>query len=929
MRLPLVPFSALTTLTTIVCTIPLTATAQIVPDNTLGNENSVVVPNQNIRGIDSDRIDGGAVRGSNLFHSFEEFNIDEGRGAYFSNPDNIINILTRVTGGNISQILGTLGVLGNANLFLINPNGIVFGPNARLDVGGSFFASTADGILFENGIEFRAINPQNPPLLTINIPLGLQLRNNPESIQVKSAQLRVPNGQTLAFVGGNINLNEGMLLARDGRVELGSVNGGIVGIEQNRLNIPANLQRSNIVLRDNARIEVSGTGRGTINIFARNLSITNSEMALKAGISQKNQSEGSSTPGDIQLNATESVIITNSKVSNSVDSGGVGNGGKIIIQANNLSMSEGAALDSRVIGSGSNNQHTAGQGNAGAVIIEVTGAVHLDRSFINTNIGTNVIGNSGDINIQAGSLLMRGGSQLNSNTSGGNFEQPSQAGEVRLNIRNRLNLEGLGTDTDPAQQTKITTEVDNGGVGQAGQVKIEVTNGSFLMNNGAALVTRVRRAQTDENTGEIIIPAGQGNGGDVNLKVRDNIIFENNSLILATVGDEVLGTRSGNVNLESNAVYLNNSSRIITATGGSPNALQTPSVAGNISLQVRDSVHLSQSQIISSATPRATRTNGGNITINTPSILLEDSAVTAGDGTLNPAEENSAGQIIINAPNLQFNAGILQADTQRGRIETASITINSQDLRLQNQSNFTTNANLTDGGNITINAETLVSLNNSDITANADGGAGGAILINTEGIFGATPLTRQQVEERLGEQKIQGNPRFSQDLLQTTSDIVAISTTDAALSGTVDLNSALDPSKGLVDLPQQVIDPAALIAQDPCKLGRDSEFFITGRGGIVPDPTQPLSITQGLIEWESFITEPTPPQPNNSSQRRQQQSQKQDNNRDDYPVDSRTIVPARGWIRTEDGDVILVGYDPTKTGVQRQPNNPHTCQPSK
>ncbi|ERT09841.1 filamentous hemagglutinin family N-terminal domain protein [Lyngbya aestuarii BL J] len=91
--------------------------AQILPDNTLGTENSTVVPNQTIRGIRSERIDGGAVRGNNLFHSFQEFNIDEGRGAYFSNPEGIQNILSRVTGENPSNILGVLGVLGNANLF--------------------------------------------------------------------------------------------------------------------------------------------------------------------------------------------------------------------------------------------------------------------------------------------------------------------------------------------------------------------------------------------------------------------------------------------------------------------------------------------------------------------------------------------------------------------------------------------------------------------------------------------------------------------------------------------------------------------------------------------------------------------------------------------------------------------------------------------
>jgi filamentous hemagglutinin family protein len=103
--------------------------AQIVPDRTLGNESSRVTPNVTIKGLPSDRIDGGAVRGVNLFHSFQDFNIGSGRGAYFANPNGIANILTRVTGSNASNILGTLGVLGNANLFLLNPNGIVFGPN--------------------------------------------------------------------------------------------------------------------------------------------------------------------------------------------------------------------------------------------------------------------------------------------------------------------------------------------------------------------------------------------------------------------------------------------------------------------------------------------------------------------------------------------------------------------------------------------------------------------------------------------------------------------------------------------------------------------------------------------------------------------------------------------------------------------------------
>ena len=98
--------------------------AQVTPDNTLWNESSVV----NTRDETSDSIDGGAVRGQNLFHSFQEFNVDAGRGVYFANPEAVNNIFSRVTGNNVSNILGTLGVDGAANLFLINPNGIVFGP---------------------------------------------------------------------------------------------------------------------------------------------------------------------------------------------------------------------------------------------------------------------------------------------------------------------------------------------------------------------------------------------------------------------------------------------------------------------------------------------------------------------------------------------------------------------------------------------------------------------------------------------------------------------------------------------------------------------------------------------------------------------------------------------------------------------------------
>ncbi|MEL7039495.1 MAG: filamentous hemagglutinin N-terminal domain-containing protein [Cyanobacteria bacterium J06592_8] len=181
------------------------AKAQITPDQTLGSERSTIVPNQTIRGINSDRIEGGAIRGANLFHSFQEFNIDSGRGAYFSNPEGITNILSRVTGRNLSRIFGTLGVLGNANLFLINPNGIIFGPNAQLDITGSFLATTADSLNLGDEWSFSAVNPAAPPLLSINITPGLQLGIQ-QSQGVIESRGNLSVGQDLTLAAHNLHL---------------------------------------------------------------------------------------------------------------------------------------------------------------------------------------------------------------------------------------------------------------------------------------------------------------------------------------------------------------------------------------------------------------------------------------------------------------------------------------------------------------------------------------------------------------------------------------------------------------------------------------------------------------------------------------------------------------------------------------------------
>lgn len=142
------------------------ASAQLVPDGSLGAESSLLVEGA-IADQPATLIEGGAVRGGNLFHSFGEFNVGTGQLVYFANPAGIDHILSRVTGDAPSNIFGTLGVAGPADLFLVNPNGIVFGPDAALDITGSFYATTADAIPLGAG-SFSATNPAQSTLLTVD-----------------------------------------------------------------------------------------------------------------------------------------------------------------------------------------------------------------------------------------------------------------------------------------------------------------------------------------------------------------------------------------------------------------------------------------------------------------------------------------------------------------------------------------------------------------------------------------------------------------------------------------------------------------------------------------------------------------------------------------------------------------------------------------
>ncbi len=762
------------------------ALAQIQEDATLAFESSIITPKL-VDGRPIDQIDGGAVRGKNLFHSFEKFSVSTESTAHFNNAIDIQNIISRVTGNSISNIDGILKANGTANVFLINPNGIVFGRNASLNIGGSFVASTASSLNFADGIKFSATDPQTTPLLKESIPIGLQFGTTAKPIRnqsqarpngavnslKQSVGLQVQQGKTLALIGGDITLEGGNITAKEGRIELGSVAG-------------------------NSLVSLNATNQGWAFGYEGVQNFQNIKLMQQTGMPSV------------------------------VDAYGKG-GGNIQLQSKHLLITAGSLVVANTFG---------GQVE-GNLTVNASESVEVEQIAVLFN-GTYFAGNFGNINITTKKLVVRDGAQL--------------AGQLTINASDSVEL--------------------------LGGVRVSLPDGSDLVPSGLFSITL-----NDQNAGNITINTGklriQG-GARISTSSEGMLPFPFKQFTPAT-------GKGGNLTV--------NASEFIELIGTSPNGskpsglfsgTEGPGDGGNLTL----------------TTGRLIIKDGAAITVNSQA---RKNVIYVGD----PKNLGKAGDLNIIADSILLdNQGKLTSNSESGK--GGNISLQVRDLLLmRGSSQISTNAGGDKtGGNITINAPNgfVVApvFGNSDITANAFSGPGGKIAIATKNIFGFLPRTRADVES-LDAQEINPNNL-------PTNDITAFSQQNPSLAGTVQINSPdADPSKGLVELPANLVDASKQITAacgSSAKIARSSLTRI-GRGGTTPDPTQPLMADAVMADWITLNPESKNRAEGIENKVVQAQRNTQKPQKVNFVNEPSEIVEAQGWIFDANGNVVLVAEVPT------------------
>jgi len=750
-----------------------TGLTQVVLDGKFGTSGPVSGPNYNLTAAM------GSVRGNNLFHSFAQFNLSAGDVAAFSGPKGIQNILSRVTGGSASSINGTIrSEIAGANFFFINPNGVVFGPNAAIDVSGSFAASTANYLKLADGARFvAALDADDSGLSTAPVAAFGFLGPNAASISVQQGTLSVVNGQTISLVGGDISVDGGTIQAPQGRINVASVqSAGEVPVDPATMTVAqfnaAFPQQGQINLLNQARFDASGEGGGRIVIRGGRLTVDNSKI--------ESNTTGATDGQGIDIGILNDLNILNLGQINSLSTAGLGASGNININAGSIRLDGGGLVDENFIPATGISTSTGdlfnggGTGKGGDIIIK-TGSLELFNSA-QISAATFGLGNAGRIDITASSILLDAllVTTTRINASSEPFFGPAgNAGDILIN-----------TGTFEMRNAATTVAASNG-EGNAGQVQINAQTVNLL-------------------SGSVVIAGTYGAGSGGNVQITANSVYINGQDTLTGGPDLLTGIQAfttspdfaapgGNIQINAGSLELNHAGRIITASLGA-------GAGGNVSIQAGQ-VGLANGSSISAAS-LGDPYFGALGPAGSVSITADQSVVLTGNSSISTsAFDSSGGDISVTAGN---------------QIQLTDSQITSQ-------------AGPGGGGNITLSAPSMIYLLNSTLTAQAVGDGGNLSIVGPEFfIMNDSGLISMSSSANGGNITI-----LSDYFFQSGSTIDA--SAPFGLPGTVSVSAPqIDLSGVLVGLPGSLLDAGSQLRPD-CAVrlvGDVSSFVVLGRGGL-------------------------------------------------------------------------------------------------
>jgi len=854
--------------------LPAAVDAQITIDGSLrpGTAGPLTGPNFVI----SDGV--GRQVGNNLFHSFGQFNVGAAESATFTGPGSTSNVIGRVTGGQLSSINGlvdTRTFMPSANLFLLNPAGIMLGSGAALNIGGAFHFTTADylclgsqGCLSDPAAGKFFANPNAPSVLTVAAPAAFGFLSGPTPrgpIVVEGSVLSADPGQTMSFVGGPVQVTGAFLSAPGGRVHLVSVSSagevlipsfdvaGIPGLPTPTLG-PITVTASTI--------DVSGDPAGTVSIRGGQLVIDSSTISAVTG-------DVDGAPVAIDLAAAASLTLTNGSTLLSV-TGGAGRGGDIRLTGGSVELTN----TSTVLSS------NGGAGRGGDIRV-TGGSVELaNGSLILSSRGGD--GAGGDIVIAGDSMRLSGASAV---ISSNGLEGPARNGSISATTTGAMVLTEASTiqssadagDGAPVTVTAGSLTMDVGATiqsfaatGRGGDVV--VTAPQLTLLSGAAISTtilgpgrggdvRVNATAatiagefTGLNTasffGDASTPPDQGVPGDIvarfgslfltdSATIQSGVLFGTkgaNVSVVAT-GPIVISNRAGiasqaqfsdagNVTISAPLISIINGF-ISTATVGSGRAGDVIISGGSLELA-------NGGQIVTASINPGTGA-GGDVHVNLSSALTI-SGSSGGGSALPPVYSTSftdprsgifsttetsgpGGNITIHAHKIRLAEGgtISAASTGTETAIAGNITINFDDRFSLNGASITTDSLQADGGNITITSTgSILDLINSQITTSVRSGTGGGgnIILGTVGHpIGFVVLSDSGIHaDAFGGPG--GNINIFANVLLSSTPILTAITASSALStsGTISINAvATDVTSSLPELKADTREVAALL----------------------------------------------------------------------------------------------------------------------